>query len=479
MRISSLLAIALTSAVATSAHAQSCPSGSVSCRPNNAAWTYTEHAFTATMLDSGSVPASGPVTFDVGARLGGTTDIAMNGTPTLYWPAGIDVIAPGVAGSGNLTFNYGLTLTASVALSIGPLSTTINIPIPSLPSSLTLTTTQMFDPMLLSGAAGTRPVTATYSSPRITIVNFSLGTDSGGLHGNIQLDAQATFTATYQSDRVVVSNAADITTENAATLLSPTAGGTDFGASQMVSVHPEGTITYNVAINIFPTGSIAYGSLFTVPVPGTMIPLNINNQTSMAVFNTVTNNYLFPNAALTTTGVDFGTVTVGTTAHTMPVLVQNNGNDTLVITPSALSAPFSVATTPIMIAAGFAGMVPVGFAPTSTGPASTTLMLATNDPDTASFSVPVMGNGMAVVVVDAGAPDMGFDAGEPSDIPDAGVISVPDFGVDLGSGAPAPTTGGGCCAVAGQSSHARERGGLALIALSIVTVIQRRRRKSV
>ncbi len=104
-----------------------------------------------------------------------------------------------------------------------------------------------------------------------------------------------------------------------------------------------------------------------------------------------------PDIDVQPTALDFGTVTVGSTAD-RTLTVRNVGSAPLTVTRMTLDNPrFTIVSpaTPFTVNAGGQQTVTVRFAPTSAGPQSGTLRIESNDPDEATVSVSVTGQGVA------------------------------------------------------------------------------------
>ena len=120
-----------------------------------------------------------------------------------------------------------------------------------------------------------------------------------------------------------------------------------------------------------------------------------------------------PDVSLDTASAQFGTVGIGSSSPTA-VTVTNDGNETLVITNASLggtdAGAFTVVTGDgIRVPPGESRTVSVAFAPETTGPASATLSLETNDPDEKTRTVSLSGTG-ADADIGADTPSVAFGA---------------------------------------------------------------------
>jgi hypothetical protein len=96
------------------------------------------------------------------------------------------------------------------------------------------------------------------------------------------------------------------------------------------------------------------------------------------------------------------TVVGGSRVDTVKVL--NPGSQTLHVTSVAAAAPFSAPAAGFDLAAGATRTILVTFAPTSPGAAAGSLVVASNDPDEPTASVPLRGTGLAAGLRDEAAP---------------------------------------------------------------------------
>lgn len=104
-----------------------------------------------------------------------------------------------------------------------------------------------------------------------------------------------------------------------------------------------------------------------------------------------------PDIDVQPTAVDFGNVTVGSTAD-RTLTVRNVGNASLTVTGVSIDNPrFTVVSpsTPFTVSVGGQQAVVVRFAPAVVGPQSGTLRIQSNDPDEATVTVSLTGQGVA------------------------------------------------------------------------------------
>ena len=125
------------------------------------------------------------------------------------------------------------------------------------------------------------------------------------------------------------------------------------------------------------------------------------------------NGLLPPDIDLASAPPDYGEVVVGTTAS-RPFFIRNLGDVELQVTPSLVNSQtgeFAIAqgTASFTVMPGATHSLDIQFAPSSSGPKTTTLRLASNDQDEATIDVPVAGIGMMPADIDLGPtpPDYG------------------------------------------------------------------------
>ena len=448
-----------------------CASNARACLGVDADWAYNESAFDGVDLDSGWMPEGADIQIRLGLMISGETNVTLGGHPTVQWPDGIEFSVPGRPRTGVLQFDYGMTIIARLRINIEIEGESIswegNIPIPRVPNDLACSATVNFEPMMLDGASG-RPVTGSDDTGLFNFINFPLTSEiipisSFIVSGGFGLTLQAGLETTYQTDRFVVSDAAPITTENMTTLVSPSNGDTNFGAMKTIIAHPEGTLTYNTTLYVIPN---IYISILThhFPLNLAMIPFNIDNHTTNAVFPDQSFDVPLPDVAVSVASIDFGTVDNGST-NVRPVVITNNGLADLTIVSYGPSAPFSMSNDPITITPGAEQTLLISFAPTSDGISADSIVFETNDPDSPLLTLNLSG---AAVEPDGGVDEFPGDGGP---------YDRADFGLD-DAGVGGKKIRGGCCSVAGRSNGTSDRAGWLTLCASVAIAVTRRRKQS-
>ena len=143
-----------------------------------------------------------------------------------------------------------------------------------------------------------------------------------------------------------------------------------------------------------------------------------------------------PDISVSPTSKDFGDVTVGSSSSAQTFTVNNVGTANLVvgtITITGVNAnQFSKQNDNVSgqtIAPGNSATLQVVFSPTSTGAKSAALSIPSNDPDEATVTVPLSGNGVAApgpLTADAGGPYSGT-AGSPVSLHGSATGGTPPY----------------------------------------------------
>ncbi|MCK6619796.1 MAG: choice-of-anchor D domain-containing protein, partial [Calditrichia bacterium] len=197
--------------------------------------------------------------------------------------------------------------------------------------------------------------------------------------------ASQTFVVSNEGTADLVVSATTLTGTNPGEF-SITAGGAPFtlspGATQdvVVSFNPTSTGAKSATLSI--ESNDPDENPFDVPLSGNGAPVPA------------------PDIAVNPTSHDYGDVLVGSSAS-QTFVVSNEGTADLVVSAATLSGAnpgeFSIVSggAPFTLAPGATQDVVVSFNPTSTGPKSATLSIASNDSDENPFDVLLSGNGIA------------------------------------------------------------------------------------
>ncbi len=461
----SLLTLLALGLGATSAQAQDCPPDAVGCHRADIDFEHLDMRLPSVSLDSGWVPASSPIQVRFAIFFMGETEVTLGGTLATYWPFGLSMATPGRPLEGTLRMAWGLEIVARMRFSAEIAGTRYEWEgdIPFVPfRDLRLANEVMFDPFVLPGAMP-RPVSVRDTTERIDVFSVGLssiiGTSIPGLDGGFGVSLTGDLTTSYQTDRILIDDArGPIDREGAVVQYWPPAGG--FGASEDVTVRPEGTITYEGDIVARPNVFVELlGRRFELL--GIDVPIPIVRTSTATMFDPATVHVPLPDVLVMPTNIDVGTLVVGDVGDGT-LTIRNRGEaeltvdveplpDTLMTSSRSLRIPpSSEATLGVMVAPAMAGML------------SETITLRTNDPDEPTVRIPVTAEAL---VIDAGPGDAGGR--------DAMVVRGDDAGVDAG-GRPSGLAGGAC----GCSAPGRGREPRAVLVLALLAMAAWRRRRS-
>lgn len=443
--------------MAAPAHAQeaTCPPDHVGCETSDVDFHHRDALFDSVMLDSGWVPSGAPVQVRFAIFIGGSTEVDLGGTAITSWPPALNVSVPGRPGTGRLAIDYGLEIVARVRVDVEVAGIRYNeeadIPIPGgIPRDLRMAAVTMFDPFVLPGA-DPRPVVAWDDTERVRVLEVDV-TDSlipiPGIGGGFAFDAVASLEGSYQTERIVVSDAlTDITEEGGAVVVRADPGAAELGPAKDYTVLPHGTIVYDGVITVYPTLFVEVaGRRFDLTLAE--VPLDVVDLSAETDFEPADVHVPLPDVRLDETTLAFGELTVGGGVEQV-LTIYNDGEAELRVSTGDPPGPFVASSLGIAIPPGASAPLAVRFEPMMGGEEAALLTLATNDPDEPSLVVRLTGSGRS----------FGDDA------------SVPDGGV--GDGGPVVVTAGGCgCRAAGQP----EKRPWAAALLPLVLLVWRRRR---
>lgn len=451
--------VALSLAGASSlAHAQTegCAPDAAGCTRADIAYRWREGLPVEFDFDTDWVPRGAPVQVRVRAVLAGNTQVSAAGQLVGSWPEPMQLRAVGTRGAGSLAVDYGVQFSARIRLSLPIEGRTVSWEgaIPYTPRiDFRAMAASPFDPWAW------QTVTTTGRTMRVRVADVPL-TDAivriPGISGGFSFEAAGEVEATYRSTSFQFGLAADPITEAMPQVLA------QFNPGPFVEYQPrlEGTLGYTGAVHVFPALYVSLAGrrwmldLADIPIPIGPFPRTVR-------FEPATARLGLPDLHATSEVVDFGDVDVGRTSE-RTVELQNLGELDGRATGAEVEAPFAVTggarTLPVRSRSSFVA----SFTPVRPGPAESTVVIATNDPDTPRVRVTVRGNGvgapmMPPVVEDAGAKD----AVAVEDVVDAAV-------------APAGAAQDGGCGC--RSAATRAGGAEALWALVALAASGRRRR---
>lgn len=454
-----LAALAL-SLHAHAARAQDCPPDAVGCHRADIDFQHLDMRLPSISLDSGWVPASSPIQVRFALLFMGETEVTLGGTLATYWPFGLSMATPGRPMQGSLRMAWGLEIVARMRFVADIAGTHYEWEgdIPFVPfRDLRLADELDFDPFVLPGAMP-RPVSVHDTTEMIEVFSVGLssiiGTSIPGLDGGFAVSLTGDLTTSYQTDRILIDDArGPIDREGAVVQYWPPAGG--FGASEDVTVRPEGTITYEGDIVARPNVFVELlGRRFDLI--GIDVPIPIVRTSTPTDFDPATVHVPLPDILVMPANIDVGTLVVGDVGDGA-LTIRNRGEaeltvmvgplpDTLMTSSSMLRLPPATeATLGVMVAPAMAGML------------AETITLRTNDPDEPIVRIPVTAE---AIVVDGGSGDGGRrDA----------MVANADAGPDSGM-RPGGLSGGACgCRVPGPSGRPNAPVMVMLAGLAVLT----------
>lgn len=434
-----------------------CDPHAVGCSLHDVDFEYHHDAFAGAGFDTGWVPSSGAIQLRFALGLAGSTDVSMGGSVVTQWPAAIDTQVRGRPGTGHLAMNYGVVLQAQLRFSATILGAHYgwegDIPIGSGLSDLAAIADTTFDPFALPGDI-LRPVTISDSSARFRLLSYDLAgsfVSIPGLSGGLAIEVQGNLATSYLTSNILIAGADPIVETDGNTRIYPAEGTTNFGAATDVVVQPNGNLSYDGTISIFPTVFVSLlGFDFNYDI--TEIPIHFGAGGMDVAFPEDTAHVPLPDIDFSVTAVDFGTVEPALTEH-RPLTIANAGEAPLEIMPRRVGGGFNATRDTLVINPGESTDLDVTFLSTVGGHAAANLQLDTNDPD----------RPLIVVRLTADVPET--DAGTDTDagVDDGGVIGRP------------PQTGGCGCDVAG--THASSAWTLIALALLVIPFATRNRRR--
>ncbi|MDH5492404.1 MAG: MYXO-CTERM sorting domain-containing protein, partial [Myxococcales bacterium] len=437
-----------------------CAPGEIGCHSMDADWFHREGIFDGVSFDSGWLPGGSPVQLRVVFFAGGATEVGMGGRIDSAWPTPITVQVPGRPGTGYFAMDYGFEyhIYLRFDVNIGPVRYRAEeeLPISAIPSDLRTAAEAFFDPFILPPTTP-RPIEISDRTARVQVVDYGLG-GFGGLpiNGGARVDALMQLATTWQTDRILVADAApDILAELETTLAGPD-GVLGFGAAKDLYVHPEGTIGYTGTVVLYP---VVYAEILgrTLTLELAEIPFDLVDLDSNVIFDDVVDHVPLPDVQVTPTEVDFGAVEAGGMVEEL-IQVRNAGEAELRLAIDPLMAPFATDATFLVLPPSSTRRFTVRYSPLENGAAAGTASLRTNDPDAPRIVLRLAGEGFGFV-----------------DAPDAGMAE--DGGlVDAGIGGGGSSDGGCGCRVPSGGSAPRPLALLGLLGLLGLLRIARRRR---
>lgn len=346
-------------------------------------------------FDTGWVPQSSPLQVDLFAQLFASTKIDLAGQLLTKWPDALTLETPGTPGAGSLGIHYGLDVGANAHVHVTVLGQTFDWtgPIPYTPKvDFQVDAQNAFDPWAFAGTS----VDGTTMPQKLASVSAKsfIGVNIPGLDGGFELDTQVELAATYKTDDIVITHVDGVEVEGGPILaedgktLSKYLG----GPSVELDVHPEGEVAYDGKIHLIPAFYIStIGPSFNIPIADIPIPFHFEQKPW--VFDPVRVHVPLPDIQLERdpTGgappsadgevVELGAVPLGGQSA-KKIVVTNVGEARLFATfASSDGTHFALSSATGTLDPSHTYEELVVFTALEAGDFTTTLTIASNDPD--------------------------------------------------------------------------------------------------
>lgn len=376
-------------------------------------------------FDTGWVPSNSALQVHLFAQLFANTKIALAGQLVTSWPDVLTLHTPGTPGAGSLGIHYGVDIGAEAHVHVTVLGQTFDWtgPIPYLPQfDYQVDANNAFDPWAFQGVT-VDGSTLQQKLAQVSVTSF-IGVNIPGLDGGFELDTKMDLAATYKTRDLLITfvdgsgvEGGPIVAEDGASLAKYMSG-----PSIEFDVRPEGEVVYDGKLHLIPAFYITtIGPDFNIPIVDVPIPFHFEQKEW--TFDPVRVHVPLPDIFVdgdptdvtppseSANVIDLGTVQVGAQSA-KKVTIQNVGE-------AALAAGFassdpahftlSSATAKLETAHSFDELVI--FTATEPGEFTTTVAIASNDPDEPTRTIQVKavavgpGDGATPPPIDPGAAD--------------------------------------------------------------------------
>lgn len=374
-----------------------CPTDAVGCHRADVEFEHRDSLFDDRTLDSGWIPAGAPLQVRFLLFFGGSTEVDIGGTVVTAWPSALDVSVPGRPNTGRFSMNYGLEVVVRIRfdITIGRVNYAWAGELPirgRLPGDLRIVDQRTFDPFAL---APDEPIQLEDATGRVKVLQLDL-TDAiipvPGIAGGIALDSSLSVEASYQTDRIEVSDAlGPIEVDARSTTVRPDPGVPEFGPAKDLTILPHGTIHYEGVIHLHPTLYIEIAGR-RIDLASLDVPFTTTHLARGTKFEPAEVHVPLPDIRVEPT-LSFGEVPVGSLVEQL-LLVQNEGEADLVVSVRPPVAPLSVDAPELVIPPGSSEPLAVRFEPLAPDRMSGVLLFETNDPDEPLVTVRMDGIGV-------------------------------------------------------------------------------------
>jgi hypothetical protein len=334
-------------------------------------------------FDTGWIPPSSPLQVHLWGLVAANTRVALAGWQRTSWPDALTLSLEGEPGAGLLSYHYGVDVGAQGAITVEilgvPYSWTGDLPyIPQI--DFQVEASQPFDPWAFAPG-----ITASDSSEQQTVAQINLLSLSGfsipGVEAGFQLDIALDLDVTYRTDRLVMATPEGVPVAGGDIVAEGETSFADYAGGPFVEldVHPEGTVTYDGVLHLFPTLYVeVLGTTQTTQLAD--VPVDLPAEESAWIFEAQRVHVPLPDLQPESDAIDFGERGVDTEAFTK-VALHNDGEATLLVEATSDDDAFVPEETSFEIEPGEAFELRVWFLPTEAGEHEATLALASNDPD--------------------------------------------------------------------------------------------------
>jgi hypothetical protein len=201
--------------------------------------------------------------------------------------------------------------------------------------------------------------------------------------GKVNVGKQARQTVTVANVGTVALNITQATVSNAQFSVSGASFPLALAAGQ----------SSNLSVNVTPAAAANLSGILTVSGDGGSAPVTVS-LSATAVSGTQ------PQLSVSPASVELGTVSTGTKGSANVTLSNLGSADLTISLISLTGAEFGISgiTTPKAISAGQSVQATVGFSPTTSGSASGSLAITSNDPNHPTVTVPLSGTGSTAAV---------------------------------------------------------------------------------
>lgn len=351
--------------------------------------------------DTGWIPDSFPelqVKFAV--KVPAETNVELGGKFVTTWPSPLTIAVPGERYSGLLKFDYGLVVEALGKIDISILGYDIKWqgPLPYVPQiDFHVLGGEVFDPWAFKPKeVSASAFTASVELFEINILSLA-GIPSQIAQGGIKLKVKGELKATYWTEKINLAAVKPkeqtlpieaIKQENGTSLHKYVSG-----PYVEYDVNPDGVVHYDGVIHLIPAFYVSVlGQDFDMPVYDYPITIPIGNQNFN--FDKIRVHVPLPDVKpLESKVFDFGKVDVGSSKK-KNITLSNDGEAkarAVVDVEKSMSAVFKVLTTAVTLDPTKSEDIQVRFAPKKLGPFSTTMTIASNDPDSPLQTVTLKG----------------------------------------------------------------------------------------